>query len=146
MPSNIPSYVYSLFATLIIGTIIVSSCSISMANVKNKADTQQLTNIGRYVATQSLILCASMGTNQNSTQQLDIPTQVGNKQYWVSIANDSSGAWVQTGLGTSINSGQKRVRIPAEITASGLFISGYGRPYLKCTSKNQTVTLILTGD
>ena len=80
MPSNIPSYVYSLFAALIIGVILVSSCSLSMENIKNQATKQQLTNIDEYVATQCLILVAhATGNIQNLTQFLDVPTQIGHR-------------------------------------------------------------------
>ncbi len=47
MPSIIPGYVYSIFAALIVGTIIVYACSISTLNVKNQANNQQLKNIDR---------------------------------------------------------------------------------------------------
>jgi hypothetical protein len=45
MPLIIPSYVYTLFASLIVGTIVVSACSLSTLNVKTEAENQQLTNI-----------------------------------------------------------------------------------------------------
>ncbi len=117
MPSNIPSYVYSLFAALIVGTIIVSSISISMANMKNKAENQQLNNIDEYVATQSLNLLTHVvqAQNQNSSQLLEIPSQIGNQRFWICIENDSSGAWVQTGFGTTVNLSQPRFSIPAQV-------------------------------
>jgi hypothetical protein len=147
MPSNIPSYVYSLFASLIVGAIIVASCSLSMLNVKNEAENQQLTNIDQYVATQSLTLLAhATESNQNITQFLDVPTQVGNQIYWIRIASDSSGAWVESGFGTTINLSQPRIYIPAQVSASGVFISTYGRAFLKLSSENQTFNLTLTGE
>lgn len=146
MPSNIPPYVYSLFASLIVGAIIVSSCCVSMLNVRNEADIQQLTNIDQYVATQSMILLAHTNeNNQNITQFLDVPSSVSNQIYWISISNDSSGAWVSSGFGTTINPSQQRISIPAKVAASGAFISSYGRAYLQLSSVNQTLTLTLTG-
>jgi hypothetical protein len=147
MPSNIPSYVYSLFASLIVGAIIVSSCSFSMLNVKNEAENQQLTNIDQYVAAQSLTLLAhATESNQNITQLLDVPTQVGNQIYWIRISSDSSRAWVESGFGATVNLSQPRIYIPAQISASGVFISTYGRAFLKLSSENQTVTLTLTSE
>lgn len=145
MPSIIPSYVYSLLAALIVGAIIVSSCSLSTLNIKNEAENQQLTNIDEYVATQSLtLLTHTTEDNQNTTQFLAVPSQIGNQRYWISIANDSSSAWVQSGFGTNVMPSQPRIYIPAKIAASGTFISGSGRAFLQCYSKNQTVTLTLT--
>lgn len=147
MPSNIPSYVYSLFAALIVGVIVVSACSLSMANLRNKAEIQQLTNIDKFVAAQSLTLISqTSGANQNSTQFVDIPSQVGNQIYWVCIGNDSSGGWVESGFGTTVNLSQPQVRIPADVAASGSFVSGYGRAFLQCSCVNQTVTLMLTSE
>jgi hypothetical protein len=147
MPSIIPSYVYSLFAALIVGTIIVSSCSLSTLNIKNEAENQQLTNIDEYVATQSLtLLTHASENNQNTTQLLDIPSQIGNQRYWISITNDSSGAWVESGFGATVNPSYPRLYIPAQIDASGAFISGSGRAFLQCHSENQTVTLTLTSE
>jgi len=145
MPSIIPSYLYSLFAALIVGTIIVYSCSLSTLNIKNEAESQQLANIDEYVATQSLtLLTHATEGNQNTTQFLDLPSQIGNQGYWVCIANDSSGAWVESGFGTIVIQSQPQIYIPAEISASGIFISGWGRAFLQCYYENQTVTLTLT--
>jgi hypothetical protein len=147
MPSNIPSYVYSLFAALIVGTILVTTCSVAMANVKNKAETQQLQNLDEYVAAQSLSLIAdSTRENQNSTQTLDVPSQIGNQRFWISISNDTQGAWVQAGFGTTAYLSQPKFYIPAQIAASGLYISGSGRLVLECSSINQVVTLKLVSE
>jgi len=146
MPSNIPPYVYSLFASLVIGAIIVASCCISMLNVRNEADNQQLTDIDQYVATQSLALLAHLTeNNQNITQFLDVPSEVGNQIYWISVANDSAGAWVSSGFGTTAVLSQPRIYIPAQIAASGVFVSSYGRAVLELSLENQTITLTLTG-
>jgi uncharacterized protein (DUF1697 family) len=120
MPSIIPGYVYSLFAALIVGTIIVAGCSAIMANVKNTAETQQLKNIETYVATQSAILInQAKTTDANSTLSLSVPTQIGNQQYWIRIENDSTSAWIEAGLGTTIVSSGQETYIPAQVEAQG---------------------------
>jgi hypothetical protein len=146
MVTIIPSYMYSIFAALIVGTIIVSSCSLSMVNLKNEAENQQLTNIDEYVAAQSLTLITHVTQDgQNTTQFLDLPSQIGNKEYSISIANDSSSAWVESGFGTAVQS-QPQIYIPAEISASGTFVSGWGRAFLQCYYQNQTVILKLISE
>ena len=145
MPSIIPGYVYSIFAALIVGTIIVCSCSAIMLNVKNQAETQQLSNINEYIATQSLILLSqTTDSNRNSTQYLSIPTQIGTKLYWVRIANDSSNAWIESGFGTTVTPSQPDRYIPAKISASGTYISNSGRAFLNCQIENQRIVLTLT--
>jgi len=146
MVTIIPSYVYSIFAALIVGAIIVSSCSLSMVNVKNEAESQQLANIDEYVAAQSLTLITHVTEDgQNATQFLDLPSQIGNQEYSICIANDSSSAWVESGFGAAVQS-QPQIYIPAEINASGTFVSGLGRAFLQCYYQNQTVTLKLISE
>jgi hypothetical protein len=145
MPSIIPGYVYSLFAALIVGTIIVCSCSAIMLNIKNKAETQQLDNINEYIATQSLTLISeTIAGNLNSTQYLSIPTQIGTQQYWVRIANDSKTTWIASGFGTKVIQSQQNLTIPATISASGTFLSNSGRAFLNCQIENRTIVLTLT--
>ena len=146
MVTIIPGYVYSIFAALIVGAIIVSSCSLSMVNVKNEAESQQLANIDEYVAAQSLTLITHVTEDgQNATQFLDLPSQIGNQEYSICIANDSSSAWVESGFGAAVQS-QPQIYIPAEINASGAFVSGWGRAFLQCYYQNQIVTLTLTSE
>jgi hypothetical protein len=147
MPSIIPGYMYSIFAALIVGSIIVYACSISTLSVRNQANDQQLKNIDEYVATQSLTLLSQTSeNNQNSTRFLDIPSSVGNQRFWISIANDSSGAWVESGFGTIVSSKNSQINIPATVVASGYFISGSGRAILQCYFENQTATLTLASE
>ena len=146
MVTIIPSYVYSIFAALIVGTIIVSSCSLAMMNLRKEAENRQLVNIDEYVAAQSLILVTHVTIEgQNGTQLLALPTQIGNRQYSISIANDSSGAWVEIGFGSAVTS-SPRISIPADIGASGSYVSGWGRAVLQCYCQNQTITLTLTSE
>jgi hypothetical protein len=147
MPTIIPSYVYSLFAALIVGSIIVSACSSSVSGIRNEANTQQLGNIDEYVATQSLnLITHTAENNQNSTQYLEIPSSIGNQQFWICIGNNSSGAWVQSGFGNTAVSSQPQMHIPAKVAASGIFISGSGRAFLQCHLENEVLTLTLNSE
>lgn len=147
MPSIIPSYVFTLFAALIVGAIIVYGCSAASLKIKNDAEQKELANIDQYVATQIMTLLSyASENNQNSTQFLAIPSEVGNQQFWIRIGNDSSGAWVESGFGTMVSPSQPELYIPAKIAASGAFISDSGRAFLKCYIENQTATLMLTGE
>lgn len=147
MPSIIPGWVYSLFAALVVGVIIVSGCSLATVNVKNEAEKQQLTNIDEYVAAQSLTLLSHVTQdNQSVTQFLDLPSQVGNQVYWISISNDSFGAWVDSGFGLTATLNESGISIPAQVAATGVFVSSYGRPVLECQCVNQSVSLTLKSE
>jgi hypothetical protein len=146
MPSIIPGYVYTLFAALVVGAIIVVGCTMATLNVRTQAVNQQLSNVEQYVAAQSLALVSHVTEdNQNITQVLNLPAQVGNQVYWVSLGSDTTGVDVTGGLGsTEVIGSQPGVSIPAQIAASGTYSSTSGRALLQCSVENQTVTLTLT--
>lgn len=145
MPSIIPSYVYSLFAALIVGSIIVCTCSAAVSNVKNDASTQQLKNIDRYVAAQGLILISQTNANNmNVTQFLDIPYAIGNQRFWINLISDSNGARVESGFGVNVTAYGWLVDLPANVLASGSFVSGSGRAMLQCSYANGKATITLT--
>jgi hypothetical protein len=146
MPTIVPGYVYSLFAALLVGIIVVCSCSVAATSIKADAEVQQLRNIGQYVAAQSLALISSTSDDQNTMQYLDMPSQVGNQPFWIRIANDSSSAWVEMGFGTNPLSSCMHEKLPATVTASGSFVSSTGRAVLQCSVENQIATLKLTSE
>jgi len=146
MVTIIPSYVYSIFAALVVCAIIVSSCSLSAANIKNEAQNQQLANVDEYVAAQGLTLVTYVSQDgQNTTQFLNLPSQIGNQEYSISLTNDSRCACIESGFGATVRN-QPRMCIPAKISASGTFISGWGKPLLQCCIENQTITLTLSDE
>ena len=146
MPSIIPSYVYTLFASLIVGTIVVSVCSLSTLNVKTEAENQQLTNITEYIATESMdIVSHATSENLTSTLHLNVPQLIGSKIYWIQIANDSARTWVEAGFGTTAFSSEQRTYIPSEVCASGTYISGSGATVLECHLNSAGVHLTLSG-
>ena len=146
MPSIIPSYVYTLFASLIVGTIVISACGLSTANIKSEAEKQQLSNIAEYVATESLELIAhATSENLTSTLQLDLPQLIGNQRYWIKLANDSAKTWVEVGFGTTALSSEQHTYIPSEASASGTYISGSSQAMLECYANSAGVHLTLSG-
>ena len=146
MPSIIPSYVYTLFASIIVGTILICACGLSTLNVRHAAERQQLSSVAEYVATKSLELIAYASTdNLTSTLRLNVPSLIGNQIYWIQIANDSAATWVEVGFGTSAKSSGHRAYIPSEVSASGLYVSGAGDASLECYSDSSGVYLKLSG-
>jgi hypothetical protein len=146
MPSIIPSYVYTLFASLIVGTIVISTCGLSTVNVKHEAEKQQLSNIAEYVATESLELIShATAENLTATLHLNVPQLIGNQRYWIKIANDSAKTWVEAGFGATATSSEQLAYIPSEVAASGTYTSGSGAASLECYSDNSGVHLTLSG-
>jgi hypothetical protein len=146
MPSIIPSYVYTLFASLIVGTIVISACALSTVNVKTEAEKQQLSSITEYIATESMeLITHATAENLTSTLHLDMPPLIGNQRYWIKIANDSARTWVEAGFGITAFSSEQRTYIPSETYASGTYISGSGATVLECHLDSAGVHLTLSG-
>ena len=146
MPSIIPSYIYTIFATVIVSTLVIGMCGLATSNIKQEAEKKQLSNIASYVAAKSLELGSNAFTNNlTSTVVLDVPGIIGDKMYWIRIANSSSETWVETGFGTSaVRSGYK-TEIPLDISASGTVVSSSGLLLLSSYRDSAGVHLRLEG-
>jgi hypothetical protein len=146
LPSIIPSYVYTLFASLIVGALIISMVGLAVANVKREAEEQELSNVAKYVAVKSMQLTSNTpADNLTSTVSLDIPAAVGNQRYWISIQNDSAKVWVEVGFGNTVMQNDITARIPSELAASGIYISGSGTAFLDYSSDATGAQLTLRG-
>jgi hypothetical protein len=144
MVSSIPSYMYSLFASLIIGSILVCAVSVETMSIRSTANEQQLQNIQQYVAAQALTLITQTTLEgQSTTQYLDIPSAIGNQRFYIHLASDQDSAWVTSGFNMNITN-SRPTEIPAKVEAQGSYLSGSGRPLLQCHIQNQIVTLTLT--
>ena len=146
MPSIIPSYIYTLFASIIVSTIVISACGISTANLKAEAEKQQLSNIADYVATESLELISHVtAENVTSKLHLNVPHLIGNQRYWIKMSNDSTRTWVEVGFGMIAGSSDQRTFVPSEAATSGTYTSGSGTAILQCFPDSSGVKLILSG-
>ena len=146
MPSIIPSYVYTLFASMIVGSLLVVTFSLSTVNIKNEAEKQQLTGLSEYVATKSCELLFTIKTNRLAMNlTLNLPSLVGNQRYWVKLENDSYSAWVEVGYGTKPQSTEHKVPVPSDASASGEFIGGSGSAILECYTQDAATYLKLSG-
>jgi len=145
VPSIIPSYVYSLFASVIVGTIIVCTCGLSISNVRREAEEQQLSTIANYITSESMQLLSSNPTdNLTSTRLLNLPSLIGGQRYTIQIANDSSKAWVEIGFGIA-EASEHRAYIPSDIFASGNYTSGSGPVSLRSYCDSTGVHLTIVG-
>lgn len=146
MPSIIPSYVYTLFAMIVVGSLLVVAFTFSTENLRNQAETQQLKRIAEYVVAKGCeLVSASKANVVYANFTLDIPVLIGDQQYWIQLENDSSSAWVETGFGDVPSGTGQQVMIPLQVSASGTFISDYGLPVLQCSISDGNPCLELSG-
>jgi hypothetical protein len=146
MPSTIPSYIYTLFASIIVGTLIITTCALATLNVKAEAENQQLSNITDYVATKSMdLISGAPADNLDSKLLLDIPSLIGNQRYWIQIQNDSSSAWVTAGFGEMALQSAQKSYIQSDVVASGFYISGSGPVFIEYQTNSTGSYLTLNG-
>jgi hypothetical protein len=146
MPSIIPSYLYTIFASIIVGTLVIAMCALTTVNIKAEAEKQQLSNISDYVATKGMELIAGAPpTNFTLKTAVDVPPLIGNQRYWIQLSNDSAKVTVTAGFGTvAVRAGQEAV-IPSGVYASGVYVSGSGAAFLQYQSNSSGLYLTLLG-
>ncbi|NLE03568.1 MAG: hypothetical protein GX638_02035 [Crenarchaeota archaeon] len=146
MPSIIPSYVYTLFAAVIVGTILIAMCALAVSDLKSQAEKQQLSNIANYIATKSMkIFSTSPADDLVIESQLEIPSLIGGKRYWVQIENDTTGVWVEAGFEAKPITNDQRTFVSFEAVASSVYISGSGPVFLQYKSNSTGSYLTLKG-
>jgi hypothetical protein len=98
------------------------------------SEVKQLKNLMTYVATKSTdLLTLALTTNATAKSLLQMPSVIGNKQYWLQLRNGSEEAWLEGGLGnTPVGETELRIYLPKEALATGYYIGGHGAARLKC--------------
>lgn len=137
MPSIIPSHLYAFAALSIIGMFLVLSFNSYATTLRNIPEIEQLQNIIRYVATEAneLLTLVTTTNSMGSTAKkfIQLPSRIGNKEYWIRCCNDSSQAWFEGSLG-KLREGKTahKVFLPRKVLAEGTFVGGYGFFILEC--------------
>jgi hypothetical protein len=146
LPSIIPSYVYTLFACMAVGALLIYAASVSNIGVTNEADLQELKKIAEFVAVKGYTLVSmTLMNNLTANIVLNVPFAVGNQIYWLRLDNDSSRSWVGIGFGTVPQISGQRTYVPAKVFANGTFVSGTGMLVLKCHLEGSATFLQVSG-
>jgi len=135
MPSIVPSYLYTFFALTLIGAILIGTFSSFAVSLKQIPEEKQLRNILDYVAAKSLELVNSVvAFRGNTTMQavLELPTRIGQKQYWIRLRNSSEGTLAEAKFGAEPTQPIYKVYLSPNISASGTFRSEFEKAVLKC--------------
>jgi len=135
MPSIVPSYLYTFFALMLIGTILIGTFNSFVFSLKQAPEDKMLKNILDYVAAKGieLINCVT-ASNEDATVKavLSIPSSVNHKQYWLRLGTDSKYALAEAGFGTVPAEALFKVYLLANVSASGEIIGGFGKALLTC--------------
>ena len=145
MPAIIPSYVYTMIAFAIIGALLISSVISYTNTLKITSEKKQLYNVMSQLST-SAITMANLLSKENSSAQafVDLPSSIGNQQYWLSFQNDSFYAWIYGGFGTDVQkTGSDQMFLLKGLDINGNFVSGYGSAIIEGSRNGSTITLNL---
>lgn len=144
MPSIIPSYVYMFFAMTIVGTLLIFSFNSYASTLRSVPETEQLDNLLNYVAAKATELLTQTTTNSTTQLYLNLPTRIGDKEYWIRPRNDTIQSWIEGGLGKIWNGTTlHKVFLPANPATAGQYISGYGPAVLKCNMNGSIINVFL---
>ncbi|MEM3580325.1 MAG: hypothetical protein QXH40_00430 [Candidatus Bathyarchaeia archaeon] len=143
MPAITPSYLYTFFAIIAVGSILLVSFMGYANAIRLSSEMGKLKDLVDLVAAKATELI-SLAKAANTTAEVFIqaPAAIGDRLYWLMLGNDSSMVWVEGGLGnTPIAEAGVRVYLPSTALAYGYYVSGYGAILLKC-SMNQEAGII----
>jgi len=146
LPSTLPSYIYTFVALAAISTILVATLHSYTMSLEATAEIEQLENLINHVAAVgSELLTIVATTNSSARVFVQLPTTIGNRQYWLGARNDTSRAWLEGSLGQAmIREATAYVFLPQRTSASGYFVSGYGPAILEACMNGSTPQLNLS--
>ena len=133
MPAITPSYLYTFIAMMAVSILLVASFMAYTNALRASSETTQLENLMDNMAAKSTeLLTLTLATNASAETFIQMPTAIGEKQYWLQLRNDSERAWLEGGFGNAPIAAEMRVYLPKEATVDGVYIAGYGAARLKC--------------
>jgi len=144
LPSTIPSYVQMYVAMIAVGTLLIFSFNSYATTLQFTPETEQLDNLLNYVAAKATELMTSTQTGAVTQFYLDLPTSIGNQQYWIRLQNDTVQSWVMGGFGTDWNiTSSYKIFLPGKAIATGYHLSIYGPAVLKSWMSGSVCQLFL---
>ena len=146
MPSDSTDFLYSLLALSMVGIILTAALSSYGGLLKQSSEEKQLEDALKKVGSKAAYALMLL-TENNATLSLNfkMPHKIGDRYYWIRIANDSSSSWVEGGFGLESRTGDQEYRIylPRKVYASGTFESRYETARLNCSLVNSAPRIIL---
>jgi hypothetical protein len=131
-------------AMIAVGTLLIFSFNSYAATLRFIPEAEQLNNLLNYVTAKATELITSTQTG-NITVYLDLPTGIGDQQYWIRLQNDAFRSWVIGGFGTDWNiTSSYEVFLPGNSIATGHHLSVYGPAVLKSWVNGSAHQLFLT--
>jgi hypothetical protein len=131
-------------ATVAVGTLLIFSFNSYAVTLRHVPEKEQLNNLLSHIAAKAVEIMTMTSEDSTTKVYLDLPTSIGDRQYWIRLRNDSIQAWVEGGLGeiwngTTVN----KVFLPSTPIAAGEFIGDFGVATLTCRRSGSELELVL---
>jgi len=146
LPSITPGYLYTFVALIAISSMLIFSFMAYADTLRAPLEVKQLKNLMDYMAAKGTeLLTLTSATNATTETFLQMPTRIGDRQYWLRLRNDSAKTWLEGGFGSTPTEGNElRVFLPKEVLAAGYYKGGYGAAHLKCHISDGLPQIILS--
>jgi len=145
MPSIIPSHIYMFLAMTIVGALLIFSFNSFASTLRFVPEKKQLYNIITHIAEKATELTILTMSNSTAKTSLNLPTSIGDRNYWIRLQNNTYQSWIEGGFGETItNSVVYKMFIPGKPSVTGSYTGNSGTAFLKCYMNKSTVQLILT--
>jgi len=135
MPSIVPSYLYTFFALMLVGTILIGTFNSFAVSLRRIPEEDMLKNVLDYVAAESLELinCVEASSSEATAEAvLNIPSSINHRQYWLRLGIDSEYVFIEAGFGAVPAEARSKIYLLANVFAYGEVIGGYGKVLLTC--------------
>lgn len=135
MPSIVPSYLYTFFAMMLVGILLIGTFNSFAVSLKQIPEEKMLRNILDYVAAKSIELINYVEvSDEEATAEtfLDLPSSINHKQYWLRLNTNSKYAFIEAGFGSTPTQARFKVYLLAGVSASGQVVGGFGKALLVC--------------
>lgn len=146
MPSDSIDYLHSFLALSVVGVILTAAFASYSGSIKQSSENKQLDDVLRMVGAKATYAVALLTENNASfVLKFQIPTKIGDRYYWIRIANDSYSSWIEGGFGIEARdeNPDSRVYLPRKIYASGAFESRYEIAQLNCSLTGSVLRITL---
>ncbi|KON29560.1 hypothetical protein AC482_06165 [miscellaneous Crenarchaeota group-15 archaeon DG-45] len=145
MASEATTYFYTLLALGVIGLMITASFEAHAMDLRTASGKRELKGLLEAIASEGAELIAlAEATDASSRVCLRLPGTLGNIRWWARLASDSTGAWVEGGLGDPWEGRPElRVELPWNVSVSGTYEGGVGTLSLSCSRQGSDIMLIL---
>lgn len=136
---------YMLVAMTAVGTLLIFSFSSFATILRSIPEAENLDRLLSGVATKATELLTTVNLDSSIQVHLDLPTRIGNREYWIRLDSNNLQSWVEGGLGKIWNSpSPRRIFLPGNQSAFGYYTSDYGPAILECHMNGSIPQLVLS--